>query len=283
MNWQIFVAINVVCIAISSLLQKVLLRKHAINPVAFAGGSQVMMGIFIGIALLFKGFHLPNLAPIAINLALMPVLYAFGNIAKYRALKKVEVSEFTVLYQVSAFVSVLVAITFLGETFRLAEILGLVIIVAAILLIATQEHIKFKLGSGGTWALFSAVFMGVAFTNDAYILRSFDVWSYAFLSCILSGLLMLAFLGKEIGSLKHLADKNSFVVFLLSSFIFAIAILSTQYAYQLGRNAAQISSIMPTASILIVILAAIFLKERGHVPRKLFAAVLAVVGIALLN
>lgn len=69
----------------------------------------------------------------------------------------------------------------------------------------------------------------------------------------------------------------------LSAILYAVGALSVYTAYQIGRNAAQISSINNTQTILIVILAAIFLKERDRLPSKIVAACLSVAGIILLS
>jgi drug/metabolite transporter (DMT)-like permease len=283
MNWQIFVAISIVASAVSALLQKVLLRKQVVNPVAFAAGFQLIISLFVGVILLFKGFHLPDLQPIALNLLLMPILYSLGNVAKFQSLRKIEASEFTVIYQASTVITVLIAILFLGEAFKLIQVLGLVLIVAAILLVTLKDRIAIKFSSGELWAFVCAAAYGVAFANDVYILRSFDLWTYTFLAFLIPGLLTLVYLGKDFGSLKHLVAKESAFGFVTSALVYTVAVLTVYGAYQIGRNAAQIASLTPTYSILIVILAAIFLKERDRLPMKLIASVLAVIGIILLT
>jgi len=283
MNWQIFVALSIIASAVTAILQKVLIRKTTVSPIAFAAGFQIAVSMLVGIILIFKGFHLPDLAPIRLNLLLMPILYALGNVSKFQSVKKIEVSEFTVIFQASTVVAVLTAIVFLNESFHLLQVFGLFLILASIVLVTLKNHIKFSLSAGELWAILSAATYGVAFANDAYILRSFDLWTYTFLAFLLPGLLCLPFLGKDIKSLKHLVEKDNVIGFLLSAAIFSIAVLTVYYAYQIGRNAAQISSITPTYSILIVILAAIFLKERDRIPRKLFAAALAIIGVILLR
>lgn len=283
MNWFLFVIISILASAVAGLLQKVLMRKQAVNPIAFAAGFQITVSLFVGVILIFKGFRLPDLGPIGLNLLLMPVLYSLGNISKFKSLKKIEISELTIIYQSSTLVTVAIAISFLGESFHLLQILGLALVITAIILVTLKNHIKFSLSTGEIWAFIAAASFGAAFANDVYILRTFDLWTYTFLAFLIPGILSLPFLGKEIRSLRHLVDGENRFGFLLSSMIYAVAVLTVYYAYQIGRNAAQIASITPTYSILIVILAAIFLKERGRLPRKLFAASLAVIGVMLLK
>jgi uncharacterized membrane protein len=65
--------------------------------------------------------------------------------------------------------------------------------------------------------------------------------------------------------------------------LYAISAATIFLAYQYGRNAAQIAPINETSTILIVILAAIFLKERSQLLRKLFAAAISVLGVLLIK
>jgi drug/metabolite transporter (DMT)-like permease len=282
-NWQIFIAISIIASAFAALLQKLLMQKDKINPIVFAAGFQIMTGLLIGIVVLFNGFRIPNLAPIWLNLLFMPILYSLGNIAKFQSLKRIDASEFTVIYQASTLVTVLVAVMFLGEIFKVCEVIGLALIIIAILLVTFKKRITFKLSRGEFWALSCAAAYGLAFANDAYILRTFDLWTYTFLAFLIPGILTLIYLGRKAKQVTYLFEKGSLWGFLSSVFIYGTATITMYAAYQVGRNAAQIASITPTYSILIVILAAIFLKERDYLPRKLIAAALAIAGIILLR
>ncbi len=283
MSWQIFVAISIVASAVSALLQKLIIRKDKINPIVFSAVFQIAIGLMIGIIVLFTGFRIPNLAPIWLNLLLMPILYGLGNVAKFQSIKRIDASEFTVLFQVSTLVTVTVAVLCLGEIFKIYEVVGLALIVLAVILVTFKKRITFKLSEGEFWALGCAVAFGIAFANDAYILRTFDLWTYTFLAFFVPGMLTLAYLGKQAKQASRLFEKESVVGFLLSAAIYSVAAVTVYYAYQIGRNAAQIASLTPTYSILVVILAAIFLHERDYLPRKFAAAVLAVLGIMLLK
>jgi uncharacterized membrane protein len=82
----------------------------------------------------------------------------------------------------------------------------------------------------------------------------------------------------------ELASINPSKILVISSAIFyTVAVLTVYGAYQIGRNAAQISSLTQTSTILIVILAAVFLNEKDRLPRKFIAAVLSIIGVVLLK
>ncbi|NTW62367.1 EamA family transporter [Candidatus Saccharibacteria bacterium] len=283
MTWQFFVLISILASAAAALLQKVLMRKEHINPIAFAAGLQIIAGLLVGIVVLFNGWHIPDIGPIWLNLLIMPFLYGFANITKFKSLKKIDASEFTVIYQASTLFKVFVAVTFLDEVFKSYQVFGLALIISAVILVTLKNRITFKLSEGELWGLACAALYGFAFANDVFILRTFDLWTYTFLAFMVPGLMTLVYLGKSAKTVVHLFDRGSVWIFLLSSIACGAVATSMYAAYQTGRNAAQIASIIPTYSILIVVLAAIFLNERDHLPRKLVAAVLAVIGISLLK
>ena len=53
-------------------------------------------------------------------------------------------------------------------------------------------------------------------------------------------------------------------------------------AYQIGRNALQISPLASTQTIVTVLLALIILREKGNMFQKMFGAAIAVIGTILL-
>jgi len=285
MNWQIYLLIGIIAASVCALLQKTVVTKKSVDPILFSAAFQLSVALILGIVAFIKGFNIPaNLAPIALNLILMPALYTLGNIAKFKSLKSIDASEFTVIIQASTVISVIAAVFLLNESFVYKQILGLLLVVAAVLLVTLKDKIHFKFSKGEFWGIVAAIAMGLAFVNDAYILRSFDVYSYAFLAFLSPGIITLAFTGhNRLAGFKNLATKKIAYKFGGAALIFAIGTIAVYSAYNLGRNAAQISSIFQTSTILIVILAAIFLRERKHLFKKFAAAIISIIGVILLQ
>jgi len=281
MSWQALILLSVVTISVASLLQRFILKTKDINPVSFAITFQVLVGLFFAVVLLFKGFSFPDIARFWPFLILTIVLWGSANALKFRALKKVEISEFAVLYQISVLTTVLIAIFLLGEKFFLQQFIGLILVIAAVILVS-WKNTKLKMTKYEIIAIISAIFYGAAFINDAYILRSYDAFSYTFYAFLGPGLATWLVFRKDVNPFS-LFDRKIVKTVLLSTFLYSIAVVSVYLAYQAGRNAAQISALGNTQTILIVILAAIFLKERDKIPRKLFAAALSVAGVILLG
>jgi len=175
MSWQLLVLINIVTISTVSLLQRSVLKIKDVNPISFAIGFQILVAMMIGIVIIFKGFSLPNFAYLWPNLVLALFLYLTANMLKFRALKTVEISEFIILFQLSTVTSVAVAIILLGERFFLSQFIGLLLVIVAVVLV-TWKNTKLKFSRNELVAVGSAICFGAAFVNDAYILRTSDVF-----------------------------------------------------------------------------------------------------------
>lgn len=72
------------------------------------------------------------------------------------------------------------------------------------------------------------------------------------------------------------------MVIVVLSLIDIVGTLSVYMAYQVGRNAAQIGPLMGTITIVSVLIAIIFLKERDNMRNKLLGALIVVVGVWML-
>jgi uncharacterized membrane protein len=55
----------------------------------------------------------------------------------------------------------------------------------------------------------------------------------------------------------------------------------TYYAYQIGRNAAQITPILAMITIISVLMGIVFLKERSNIQNKILGALVTAVGVLL--
>ena len=281
MSWQIALFIYIFAFSTASLLQRSIAKKKNVDPISLSVTLQVLAGILLGVVVLIRGFDLSGIFLLWLSFALMILLHGVGNICRYKALKEVKVSEFSIIYQISTVTAVVAAIALLNENFLFTQVVGLVLVLIAALMV-TWKNTKIRFSKGELYALLTAILFGLAFVNDAYILRSFDALTFTFLAFLIPGLLTGVIYRRKINistflERQALARIGPAVVFDVA------ATLSIYIAYQIGRNAAQISSISPTTTIVVVILAAIFLREREQIPKKIIAAALSVVGVILLG
>lgn len=140
-----------------------------------------------------------------------------------------------------------------------------------------------RFNKGTLYALSSAFFYGVAFANDAFILRQSDALFFATLAFLLPGLLILAIKPRAITERKTLLRVSVLSKMALLGLFYSISAITIYLAYQAGGDASQLAPISQFVVILTVLLAMIFLNERGLLARKFAGATMATIGILLLR
>lgn len=275
------VAISVLTYSVSVLLQRLLLKNNKVDSVAFSIVLQLFTGILILVYALIRGFSTPDLVPLFPNLALMIVLYGAGNVLIFKALKAVEASEFTIVFATRSLWTILAAILFLGESFSSKQLLGTGFILSSVALMSWQKGLK--LNRSTLISLLAALAIGLAFANDAFIIRNFDVPSYLAIAFIVPALAVWVVTPSSTNKIKSMLTKEFLQKLGLLGILYAVSAITFFLAYQIGRNAAQIAPLSQTATIVTVVLAIIFLKEKAQLARKIIGAVLSFVGVVLVR
>jgi len=283
MSWQILLAISVISSSVLVILQRIFLKHDKSDPIAYSIVFQILIGIIIGLFTLRRGFIFPDMRPIILNMFLIAVLYGIGNILTFKALKIIDASEYVIITAIKVLWIMVGAVMFLGESVSAKQILGTFLIIAAIVLIYWKKE-KFVLSKGAGYALLASVFMGLAFTNDAYIIKSnFDLLTYLSVAFVIPGIAQLICFPKTISKIKFLFSKNMFWKMLVQSTVCAISALGIFYAYKLGNNAAQIAPLGQLSMVFVVLLGIIFLKEKKDLLKKIIGVVISFVGAMMVG
>lgn len=282
MTWFLLSIISITAIAIANLFQRILMKDETSNVVAYSLVFELMGASLIGLFAFAQGFIMPPIQELWLNFGLMTILYASGTILLFKALRTTEASKAIILRSSSAFWTIIVALTFLGESFNPVKVLGIGLILGGIVLVSLRKEAA-RFNKGDLYVLGSALCFGVAFANDTFILRQSDALSYTALAFLLPGLLILAMKPGAIKDTRLFLKPYVLLRMTILVFFSSIATITAYLAYQQGGAASQLAAITQSAVILTVILAAIFLRERSHLPRKFIAAVIATAGVLLIR
>lgn len=175
---------------------------------------------------------------------------------------------------------------FLGESFNVQKTIGTILIVSAIFLVNMKKG-GFVFGKGTWYAVITAMFYGLAVTNDAYILKTYDAVSYTVLISFFPGILLLALKPRAIYAFKQLKNLRFFKNMLLLSLFYSAQAIAYYVALEVGVAASQLAIIYKSNIILTVILATIFLREKERIKEriigKLFAAFLVTAGVLMIK
>jgi len=244
---------------------------------------QALVGLVIGAAALVHGFSLPDLSHYWVNVVLMVILYGVGNICVFHALKIIEASTFTILLASRALWTIIGALLLLGESYTWLRLAGALLIISSIVLVSWKRRQKLALGKGEVFSLLAALFFGLAFVNDAFIIRGSDVLSYEAIAFVLPTIGILIAQPQAVKKIPHLLRKDSIMKLALLSAFYGVSAVTVFTAYKVGHNAAQIAPLEQTTTIVTVVLSIIFLKEKTALVRKSLGTVLSFVGIMLVG
>lgn len=247
------------------------------QTIAFYG----IVGIFALIfALLRGGFQYQISSDQLPYFLLITVFAAATSILGFKALKTIEASEYIILFSSSRLWVVLGAFIFLQERFSYHKVIGTMVILIGIAIAEWKKH-KFVLNNAALLVLAAAFCFAATELVSFFILRDFDATSFTVYTYLLPVTALLLINPKSVKKLAFYARPKNAINITAVSVGDIIATLFLFYAYQIGRNASQIGPIMATQTILSVLLAIIFLKERGYMMNKIVGATFAVFGIIL--
>jgi uncharacterized membrane protein len=281
MTWQILIAITVVFLSVSILLQRILLNKHKINPVAFSATFQGLVGILLIIPVLINGFSVEGYNAVW-HIALFSILcYGIGTVVYAKTLQVVEASVFSVLFATHAIWVTVIGVILLGESLTLLQIAGSALIFVSVGLLVQNKQ-AFSLDRGTILGLITGVLFGFAIASTAYVGREVDTLTWVMISFIGSSVVSLLVSPKSIYKIKPMLNPVVLHKLLILGVLYAIGSVAMVYAYKYGTFSI-ISPLRQTGIIVTVLLALLFLKpERNRIPRKLAAAFICFAGVVLL-
>lgn len=281
MTWFVWAIISVVTTAVANLLQRVIMREKDSDAFGTAVIFQFATAALTGIFALWNGFALPPIGEYFWNFVASTLLWGLGTLTLFKAYQTLGSSEVAIISSLGTIVTIVSSITLLGESFSTVKILGTILILTSIFLVNEKKG-KFSFKKGTTYALITTLFYGLAVTNDAFILRTYDAVSYTSVALFFPGVLLLALRPQAIASFKRLQNMTFTKNMLFLTIFYSAQAIAYYLALQLGANASQLAPIYKSNIILTVLLAIVFLREKEKLAVKLLSAALVTVGVLLI-
>ncbi len=281
MSWQLLIALSVFLFSLNGLFHRVLMKDIKSNAFAQTIVFYGLGAIFSFIIALYRGgFHYQIEFTQTPYFILLAIFATAAPVVVFKAAKTVEASESSILLSSQRLWIVFGAFIFLNESFSLKKIVGTIIILFGITFAQWKKQ-KFVLNQGAIYIFMAALFYAIADIIAFNILRSFDAASFNVYLCIIPVITLLLIKPDTIKKLNFYFKPKYALNIMAVSLNDTVASLLSFFAYQIGRNASQISPIMATQTILTVILAIIFLKERSFILNKIIGAIIVVAGVVL--
>ncbi len=258
------------------------MRDDTSNPYSYTVIFHFLLGFLVLIFGLLKGSNFSFFSGNIYLLFLAAVLWGLCQVFLFKALQLVEASELIIVSGLRVVITIVASIVFLNQIFTGWNALGAALILAATFLVVKLGK-SFRFDMGLLYTLAMTVFGGLAIVVDSANVQHYDVLAYSTFSNFLSGFFILAFYPKALLQWRQFVRPN-----FLTKMLPLVVCSATQgvlylLALTYGGNTAQVGTIRQASVIVTVLLAVIFLKERGDLGRKLAAAVLVTAGVILLS
>lgn len=283
MNWISLVFLSAITSALSRIIQKTLLKDKNSDPFAFG----FMYGTTIALIFLFytittNSFDIPDLSGLFINIIISGLFYSLGSILIFKSLKIAQVSEISIIITSSTVWSVITSLFILGEKITLNKVAGVIFVLLGIVAINFSKT-QWKINKGHLFALIGAIFYGVAFINDVFILKHFQsISSYNIIAFSLPAIITLFCHPKSIRNISFYFTSKNLLNLLVCGIFNALATLAIFEAYRRGGEASVISPISQTSVIFTVIFGYFILKEKDKLINKIIGAIFTFIGVLFL-
>ena len=287
MTWQLAILAHQILETVFALIYRNYAKKHThdhyvTNAVMYLA-TVVPFGIIWSITQ--GGVSLDFSNSIWWFFGLAGLLFALGNITAFKANTRVEASQFAIITSFRTVVVVIASWLLLSERLTPVQMTGAIIVFAASLFVISlnrRADAKSKLGFYSIIAAVSAILMGLAVTNEKYILNSVDIATYVVIGWGLQAFFMTVLANRQLARVPQLVKDGSIKTILLLGGLRTVAGFCFINALQLSNNASLIASIAALQIILVTIGGYIFLNEKKYGVQKFVAASAAFVGVILL-
>lgn len=280
MHWLIFGALNVIGMSVAAIFQRIAMKKDGSDPISSAIIFEFLLSLVSGIVAIFFGFKLPP-AAIWPHLLIIGLLYGYGSVFFFKSVKTIEASEMSILSSFGTLITVALSYFFLNERLNTTQGLGMILILLAVVVINYTKH-AFRMSTGAWYAILGAAFFGSAVVVDTLILKVYPAISYLPVGSFFIGIILLVSFPKSFGKLIHTIRKIDINLILYST-LYTFGALMFYIPLQSGTYVSQLSTVGRVSIIFTVLLAAIFLKERSHIGKKILGAILTTIGIFLIR
>ncbi len=283
-NWLILGIIALILLSISRILQRIMMRGTDTNPLAYSIVFQIIVGFFFLILGIWQGFDLNPFLPFWKNIILGTILYSFGSYFMMAAFKLNHASIAAISFATVSIWTVITSIIFLGETLDRMKIIAVILILLSVIIASIPSKIDI-VGinkKGVVYSLFAAFFMGTAFTNDIYIIGKSEPFSFLFLAFLLPALVQFIFLKNKVKEIEKIIEPGHLLKVAVFSLFYGGAVAIVPVAKQMDGLISVLAPLQQVSVVLTIIFAAIFLKERDGLIKKLIGGLLCIVAVGLI-
>ncbi len=283
MDWLALTTISVVFRSIYGVMTKVLSNKLTVSvytqatllPLAGATIAFIISPLLGGIQTDFTGVSL-------LTVTLVVLGQGLGNIFYFASIKDLTNGTAQIAFSSILLFNTFLSLIFLDLQLSPVNVFGLILLMLAILSVVTG---KVELHKKGVALMIVAAFLFSVFQlSSAEISKQVGAATYLIIAYF--GAASVVFILKHKIVIKDLSEaekRTTLGIPLLTAMPSVGNFLFAYYAYRIAPQPAKVALLLTSQVVLTVVLSYFFLKEKGHVLRKMFAALLVVVSAILIK
>jgi serine/threonine protein kinase/drug/metabolite transporter (DMT)-like permease len=242
---------------------------------------QMFCALLAPLFLLFDRFAVSFNPAVLPLFALSIVLWALVDAFLFSAFKYEEASVLSAIFPLNFLFTFVVSVIFFHSVIKSTIVVGFLIVMFASLLVGLY-HTRFRPSKGIIFGLLYSFFLGVALGLNSVVVKSFSIAPYMFAAFLFPAITNLyIFLRPKVAELRY-ELKVQWKKILLNAAVMDASFFFLLKGFQLG-NVPQVVALTASSTLLTVLAGVVILKEDKHTALKIIAAVLATVGILLVQ
>jgi serine/threonine protein kinase/uncharacterized membrane protein len=242
---------------------------------------QMFYALLAPLFLLFDHFNIsfdPHVLPL---FALSIVLWTLVDAFLFSTFEYEEASVLSAIFPLNFLFTFVVSVVFFHSVIKPTIVIGFLIVMFASLLVGLY-HNRFRPSKGIIFGLLYSFFLGVALGLNSVVVKSFSIAPYMFAAFLFPAVTNLfIFLRPKVAEL-HYELKVQWKKILLNAVVMDASFFFLLKAFQLG-NVPQVVALTASTTLLTALAGVVVLKEDKHITLKIIAAVLATVGLILVQ
>ncbi len=283
MDWLLLTFISVIFRSVYGVMTKVLSNKVKVS--AYTQATLLpLAGAIIALLIspLLGGLHF-NFSEVSMIAVLLVVLgQGLGNITYFASIKNLTNGTAQIAFSSILFFNTFLSLIFLDLHLSLLNVFGLVLLTLAILSVVTG---KVELHRRGVALMILSAFLFSVFQlASAEISKQIGAATYLIIAYLGAALVVFSLKWRIV--LKDLVKTDRHTTFgipLLTALPSLGNFLFAYYAYRSAPQAAKVAMLLTSQVVIAVFLSYLFLNEKGHVVRKVGAAILVVMAAVLIK
>jgi drug/metabolite transporter (DMT)-like permease len=240
----------------------------------------IVMAIFLFLVTgSYKKVVLPTQTEVWVYFAIATFCYGMFERLRFYTAKLLDASIYSVISNISVVMAFFLSLFLYNETLTLSKFIGFILILISLILVINIKKSKILLK--GLWfGIITSVLIGIGWSLDKKGAIFFSPETYNILAWTIP-FIIIFFPSIKIKEIKLEFKKFSWKIILLAFFNF-VGYYLTLKAYMLAE-ATKIIPVIQLSTLMTVIAGVFLLKEKNNLTKKLFAGVIAVIGVFLLR